>query len=109
MKLPHDTSDLKLLEDFKNENPHVFQARRDHPFEGMSNPAAQAVMRCNVDVKYLGRCFADEDLARFLRNEAHAPEPSACDSDARGQAGVSEVTGVAAAAGEPGTRASASS
>ena len=44
MKLPHETADVKMLEDFKNENPYVFQARRDHPFEGMSNPAAQVVM-----------------------------------------------------------------
>ena len=57
--------DLKEVEEFKNENPHVFQARRDHPFEGMSNPVAQAVMRCNVDVKYIGRNFSEADLLKF--------------------------------------------
>ena len=31
----------------------------------MSNPFAQVFMRCNVDVKYLGRAFAAEDLTRF--------------------------------------------
>eukprot|EP00435_Cladocopium_sp_Y103_P034891 s3736_g9.t1 len=31
----------------------------------MSNPVAQVVMRCTVDVKYLGRAFAEDDLARF--------------------------------------------
>ena len=56
VRLPHETADVTLLEHFKNENPHVTQPRRDHPFEGMSNPAAQVVMRCNVDVKYLGPC-----------------------------------------------------
>eukprot|EP00435_Cladocopium_sp_Y103_P043159 s4006_g12.t1 len=50
-RLQHVTTNLEQLEEFKNENPHVFQAQRDHPFEGMSNPVAQVVMRCNVDVK----------------------------------------------------------
>lgn len=31
----------------------------------MSNPVAQVIMRCNVDVKYLGRAFAEDDLAKF--------------------------------------------
>ena len=53
------------MEEFKNENPHVFRAQRDHPFEGMSNPVAQTVMRCNVDVKYIGRTFAEADLLKF--------------------------------------------
>ena len=64
-RLQYETKDLQILEEFKNENPHVFQAQRDHPFEGMSNPFAQVFMRCNVDVKYLGRAFAAEDLTRF--------------------------------------------
>ena len=64
-RLQYETKDLEILEEFKNENPHVFQAQRDHPFEGMSNPFAQVFMRCNVDVKYLGRAFAAEDLTRF--------------------------------------------
>ena len=64
-RLQYETQDLAKLEEFKNENPHVFQAQRDHPFEGMSNPVAQVVMRCNVDVKYLGRAFAEDDLTKF--------------------------------------------
>ena len=56
---------MKEVEEFKNEDPHVFQARRDHPFEGMLNPVAQAVMRCNVDVKYIGRNFSEADLLKF--------------------------------------------
>ena len=64
-RLQYETVDLKEVEEFKNENPHVFQARRDHPFEGMSNPVAQAVMRCNVDVKYIGRNFSEADLLKF--------------------------------------------
>ena len=31
----------------------------------MSNPVAQTVMRCNVDVKYIGRTFAEADLSKF--------------------------------------------
>ena len=64
-RLQYETEDLAQAEEFKNENPHVFQAQRDHPFEGMSNPVAQVVMRCNVDVKYIGRAFAEEDLMKF--------------------------------------------
>ena len=64
-RLQYETEDLARQEEFKNENPHVFQAQRDHPFEGMSNPVAQVVMRCNVDVKYIGRAFAEEDLNKF--------------------------------------------
>ena len=64
-RLQYETEDLARQEEFKNENPHVFQAQRDHPFEGMSNPVAQVVMRCNVDVKYIGRAFAEEDLKKF--------------------------------------------
>jgi hypothetical protein len=56
---------LARQEEFKNENPHVFQAQRDHPVAGMSNPVAQVVMRGNVDVKYIGRAFAEEDLNKF--------------------------------------------
>ena len=64
-RLQYETEDLARQEEFKNENPHVFQAQRDHPFEGMSNPVAQVVMRCNVDVKYIGRAFAEKDLNKF--------------------------------------------
>ena len=64
-RLQYETDDLARQEEFKNENPHVFQTQRDHPFEGMSNPVAQVVMRCNVDVKYIGRAFAEEDLSKF--------------------------------------------
>ena len=109
MKLPHETADVKMLEDFKNENPHVFQARRDHPFEGMSNPAAQVVMRCNVDVKYLGRCFADEDLARFCQGKVDAPEATVHDGDARSAADVSERAGVAVVAAASGAQSAAAS
>ena len=31
-RLQYETVDLKEVEEFKNENPHVFQARRDPPF-----------------------------------------------------------------------------
>lgn len=71
-RLQYDTQDLMQLEEFKNENPHVFQAQRDHPFEGMSNPVAQVVMRCNVDVKYLGRAFAEDDLDKFCNGSFSA-------------------------------------
>lgn len=64
-RLQFETEDLMEVEEFKNENPYVFRAQRDHPFEGMSNPVAQAVMRCNVDVKYIGRCFSEADLSKF--------------------------------------------
>jgi len=32
-----------------------FSPVRDHPFEGMSHPTPQVLLRCNCDVKYLGR------------------------------------------------------
>ena len=64
-RLQYETEDLKEVAEFKGKNPHVFQAQRDHPFEGMSNPVAQAVMRCNVDVKYIGRNFSEADLLKF--------------------------------------------
>ena len=56
-----DDSDA-AMEDTKNELSHVLQMQRDHPFEGSSNPVAQVTLRCNVDVKYLGRGIATEDL-----------------------------------------------
>ncbi|CAK9066078.1 unnamed protein product, partial [Durusdinium trenchii] len=69
MILPRENVPLEEEEAMKNENPHVFQPQRDHPFEGMSNPIAQVSMRCNVDVKYLGRGFCDADLQKLAANE----------------------------------------
>ncbi|CAK9076536.1 Transketolase [Durusdinium trenchii] len=69
MILPRENVPLEEEEAMKNENPHVLQPQRDHPFEGMSNPIAQVSMRCNVDVKYLGRGFCDADLQKLAANE----------------------------------------
>ena len=69
MILPRENVPLEEEEAMKNENPHVFQPQWDHPFEGMSNPIAQVSMRCNVDVKYLGRGFCDADLQKLAANE----------------------------------------
>ncbi len=52
-----------------NENPHVFLPRRDHPFEGMSHPTPQVLMRCNCDVKYLGRGISEEDFVSMVSTE----------------------------------------
>ena len=79
-RLQYETEDLAQVEEFKNENPHVFQAQRDHPFEGMSNPVAQVVMRCNVDVKYIGRAFAEEDLMKFNAESLSTEQGSAASS-----------------------------
>ena len=92
VRLPHETADVTLLEHFKNENPHVTQPRRDHPFEGMSNPAAQVVMRCNVDVKYLGRAFDAADLEKVASEVGglSALDPQALpDTDAEPQQSTS--------------------
>ena len=92
VRLPHETADVTLLEHFKNENPHVMQPRRDHPFKGMSNPAAQVVMRCNVDVKYLGRAFDAADLEKVASEVGglSALDPQALpDTDAEPQQSTS--------------------
>ena len=36
-----------------------FASERHHPTEGPSSPAALVMKRCNVDVKYLGRCIGN--------------------------------------------------
>lgn len=82
-RLQYETEDLAQVEEFKNENPHVFQAQRDHPFEGMSNPVAQVVMRCNVDVKYIGRAFAEEDLMKFNAESLSTEQGSAASSSSQ--------------------------
>ena len=64
--LPRSRDALPQQEASKNESPHVFQPQRDHPFEGMSSPIAQACMRCSVDVKYLGRALCSEDLEMLM-------------------------------------------
>ena len=69
--LPRDGDALPQQEAAKNESPHVFQPQRDHPFEGMSNPTAQACMRCNVDVKYLGRSLCSDDLDMLMAEGEH--------------------------------------
>lgn len=55
-----------------NENPHVFMPRRDHPFEGMSHPTPQVTLRCNCDVKYLGRGISEEDFENLVK--AHSQD-----------------------------------
>lgn len=52
-----------------NENPHVFSPVRDHPFEGMSHPTPQVLLRCNCDVKYLGRGISEEDFVSMISTE----------------------------------------
>ena len=52
-----------------NENPHVFSPVRDHPFEGMSHPTPQVLLRCNCDVKYLGRGISEEDFLSMVSTE----------------------------------------
>ena len=55
-----------------NANPHVFMPRRDHPFEGMSHPTPQVTLRCNCDVKYLGRGIDQEDFENLI--QAHSTD-----------------------------------
>ena len=74
-RLPGKEDSLTQEEQTKNENPHVLQLQRDHPFEGMSNPVAQVSMRCNVDVKYIGRAFNSDDLSRLNAADTAASEP----------------------------------
>ncbi|CAE7234073.1 unnamed protein product [Symbiodinium microadriaticum] len=62
---PQDT-DVSRQEAACNEVPHVFVPQRDHPFEGMSHPTPQVTMRCNCDVKYLGRGIASEDFEKIF-------------------------------------------
>ncbi|CAK9081626.1 unnamed protein product [Durusdinium trenchii] len=60
--------------------------------EGMSNPAAQVVMRCNVDVKYLGRAFDAADLEKVASEVGglSALDPQALpDTDAEPQQSTS--------------------
>ncbi len=73
-RLPGKEDSLTQEEQTKNENPHVLQLQRDHPFEGMSNPVAQVSMRCNVDVKYIGRAFNSDDLGRLNAEDTAASE-----------------------------------
>ena len=58
--------DMEAEEAACNENPHVFMPRRDHAFEGMSHPTPQVTLRCNCDVKYLGRGIDQEDFEKLI-------------------------------------------
>ena len=62
VRISQEADSDAAVEETKNELSHVLQMQRDHPFEGSSNPVAQVTLRCNVDVKYLGRGIATEDL-----------------------------------------------
>ena len=54
-----------------------FMPRRDEPYGGMSHPTPQVCLRCNVDVKYLGRCPTDSDMKNLKeRISGEAVEPS---------------------------------
>ena len=64
--------DMEAEEAACNENPHVFMPRRDHPFEGMSHPIPQVTLRCNCDVKYLGRGIDQEDFENLIK--AHSAD-----------------------------------
>ena len=64
--------DMEAEEAACNENPHVFMPRRDHPFEGMSHPTPQVTLRCNCDVKYLGRGIDQEDFENLIK--AHSTD-----------------------------------
>ena len=63
--VPQEAQHFPVLEEQQNENPHVFWPQCDHPFEGMSHPVPQVVLRCKVDVKVLARGVEQEDLSRF--------------------------------------------
>ena len=65
---------MEAEEAARNENPHVFMPRRDHPFEGMSHPTLQVTLRCkcNCDVKYLGRGIDQEDFENLFK--AHSTD-----------------------------------
>ena len=83
MALPRPEPPLQEQEAAKNKNPNVFLPERDHPFEGMSNPVAQVSMRCNVDVKYLGRAFSSDDLAMLDSTQCCADLSLTCSGTCR--------------------------
>jgi hypothetical protein len=59
-----------------------FMPERDEPYGGMSHPTPQVCLRCNVDVKYLGRCPTDSDMKTLqeqISGEA-VEAPSATDN-----------------------------
>ena len=86
-RLPGKEDSVLQEEQTKNENPHVLQLQRDHPFEGMSNPVAEVSMRCNVDVKYIGRAFNSDDLGRL--NVETTSEPAEEPPQRRRRFGIS--------------------
>ena len=69
VRIPQEDDSDAAVEETKNELSHVLQMERDHPFEGSSNPVAQITLRCNVDVKYLGRGIAAGDLELFAKGD----------------------------------------
>ena len=69
VRIPQEDDPDAAVEETKNELSHVLQMERDHPFEGSSNPVAQITLRCNVDVKYLGRGIAAGDLELFAKGD----------------------------------------
>jgi hypothetical protein len=57
-----DPADKKEDIFFDEHEAGKFMPRRDDPYSGMSHPTPQVCLRCNVDVKYLGRCPTDSDM-----------------------------------------------
>ena len=56
---PNDKTEDVPFDEFETGK---FMPERDEPYGGMSHPTPQVCLRCNVDIKYLGRCPPDSDM-----------------------------------------------